>query len=456
LFYVDAVLGKRREGFLWQKLRAPRSFLYEKAHNTPYNERLAMGRFSFSDAQREAIITFVLGLVGQPPAEKYVFQPDRRGAAIVEGRKLLEQYGCAECHALRMDEWTFRYDPEWFEDFVGGPASAETYDFVKPHFSPDELKASLATDARGWEQATVVGAPYVDPSGEPIEDEDDDGNPILVFNLWEPAVIHGEVWRVGGMQVPIREPNITRKRPPWGGAFARLLYPRVAKEAGASWLEAWGWVPPPLAHQGSLVRPDWLYSYLLDPVPIRPSVVLRMPKYNLSPEEAGALADYFAAVSKTDFPYTPHSGLPSGQAVDPARLERLKKALALVVDRTTFCAKCHLVGDFDPGGGSETIRAPRLDRVGRRIRPEYLRRWLADPKSVLPYTGMPVNFPSTGDPLGQDLLPGASREQIDAVIDLLLNYDWYMNQRTSIRALIRALIEEGGRGGITPAKTKPP
>ena len=73
-----------------------------------------------------------------------------------------------------------------------------------------------------------------------------------------------------------------------------------------------------------------------------------------------------------------------------------------------------------------------------RIRPDYLRRWLANPKSRLPYTGMPVNFPPTGASMGQDLFEGSSLEQLDAVTDLLLSYDWYIKGRTSIGEMIEA------------------
>ena len=433
-FYLDAVNGKRREGFIWQKLRRPRSFDFQKTQNKGYNERLTMGRFSFGADQREAIITFVLGLVSEPPAQKYVYHPPRRRMAITEGRKLLDKYGCGECHTLRMDRWSFKYDPQWFE----GPPELPNFDFVRPEFSAREVAASQELDRRGWGHAEVVGTPLVDVEGELIEDEDDDGNPLFVFNPWEPAIINGRPWRVGGMQVPVAEPHITRQRHAWGGAFARLLYSRVAEEAGTGWMEAWGRVPPPLVHEGRKVRPDWLYDYLLNPEPIRPSVGLRMPKYSLSADEAGKLVDYFAAVAGVDFPYTRGAAGKVDSRSDPVVTQRRGRAMKIVIDRTTYCAKCHLVGDFDPGGQTQTILAPNLDRVGRRIRPEYLRRWLADPKSVLPYTGMPVNFPPDGPPMGQDLFPGSSLEQLDAVVDLLLNYDRYMQGTNSIRTMMEA------------------
>jgi hypothetical protein len=116
--------------------------------------------------------------------------------------------------------------------------------------------------------------------------------------------------------------------------------------------------------------------------------------------------------------------------------------MKLVTDRVTFCAKCHLIGDYSPGDAVRTTLAPNLGQVGRRIRPDYLRRWLGNPKSALPYTGMPVNFPPEGEPLGQNLLPGPSIEQIDTIKALLMSYDEYIKSRTSIRGMIESPASE--------------
>ncbi|NQU23746.1 MAG: c-type cytochrome [Candidatus Nealsonbacteria bacterium] len=438
-FFRDALLSHRREGFLWQKLRGPRSFDFKKAHNKPYNDSLTMGRFGFTQHQIEAIGTFVLGLVAEPPAEQYVYRPQRRQRAIVEGRKVLRKYACTQCHALEMERWTLEFppdhpnfDPDELEDVL----EFADFKFLKPQISAEQIDASRQTDARGLCRAEIVGMPRADATGALLEDVDDDDYPLYFFTLWEPAVVNGMVWTVGGMEMMVSEPQIVERRGPVGGEFARLLYPvvlREAQQAGSTTaeMEAWGWVPPPLSREGAMVRPAWLHDYLLRPVPIRPAVVLRMPQYNLSPEEAGKLVDYFAAVAGVEFPY-------SSAADNMARVkdDRHDEAINVLIDTKTFCAKCHLIGDFSPGGEVRTILAPDLEQVGRRIRPEYIRRWLANPKSALPYTGMPVNFPPRGDPMGQDLLPGSSVEQLDVVADLLRDYDAYLKRKASIRKLI--------------------
>jgi hypothetical protein len=113
-----------------------------------------------------------------------------------------------------------------------------------------------------------------------------------------------------------------------------------------------------------------------------------------------------------------------------------------------------LIGDFTPAGSDKAL-APRLDRVHNRIRPEYLQAWLSNPKRLLPYTGMPVNFPLdkpldpnvfTGDK-GPLITDGKSPDQLDAVIDLLLNYDDYMKQQKSIKPLVQLPPAAPAAGG---------
>ena len=431
-FYREAILSERREGFLWQKLGAPRSFDYLKTAHKGYNDQLLMGRFALSAADREAIITFILGLVAEPPSSSYVCQPDARGRAIVEGRKVLDQHGCAECHTLDMERWTIEYDPAKFP----APQSLSEHEFLKQEVDPARLAASRAVNRHGLAHAELVGAPQVGADGKLEETEDEEGNPQNIFTLWESAAIAGEVWPVGGAGVLVSPRQIAIKWPPRGGNFARLLYPVAladAKAAGSTSAaaEGWGWVPPSLTHEGRMVQPAWLYEYLLDPPPVRPACVLAMPKFSLSPDEARKLVDYFAAVDGAEFPYTSDPRARSSrQAPDtPQKWQRLDRAMHLLTDRTTYCAKCHVLGSSNPGGEIRTIFAPDLERAGQRLRPEYLRRWLGSPKSVLPYTAMPVNFPSD-KLLGQAIYPGNSLDQLDAVMDLLLNYDGYVRHRS--------------------------
>ena len=451
-YFMEKLLHHEREGFLWQKLREPRSYDYQKTKNKPYIERLRMPKFNFTDAQIEQVMTFVLGLVSEAPAEEYHYHADQRQRAILEGRKVLDKYNCGGCHTLELERWEFDYDPQWFAD-NNISLQFNDYDFLRPHFTQRQIEASQQTDYRGLGSASVHGVPVMDDEGNITTGADDDDKPVYYFTLWRPEVINGEEWVVGGPDLLIPPERITRRYQPLGGGLARYLFPRVlAKERAevnpnVKSTDAWGWVPPPLVNEGRKVNPDWLHGFLLNPYPIRPAVVLRMPKFNMSPEEATKLVNYFAATDNVNFPYDydPRTSSDYLASTSQERPGRLDDAMKIVTDGKVYCMKCHSLGDYTPPGTPSAL-APNLDHVYERIRPVYLRDWLANPKRLLPYTTMPQNFP-LGSPAPAELYDGTSGEQLEAVVDLLLNYDHYMEDKTSIKPLVQAAPPEEAAGG---------
>src|SRR5207253_10105678 len=91
-YFMEKLIGHQREGFIWQKLHEPRSYDYKKTQNKGYNERLRMPQFNLDDEQIEAIITFVRGLVSEPPAAQYVYKASPRQQAITDGLRIAEKY----------------------------------------------------------------------------------------------------------------------------------------------------------------------------------------------------------------------------------------------------------------------------------------------------------------------------------------------------------------------------
>ncbi len=455
-FFVQSLLNHERIGFLWQKLREPRSYDYKKTENKIYTDRLRMPQFSFSDEEREAVMTFVLGLVAEPPAVRYQYRPDSRQRAIVRGKQVLTKYNCGGCHTLQMESWEFDYDPNEFPP----PASSPGFAFMSPHFTPKDLAASRQVDRRGLGRASLSG--MVNRYGE-----DDEGAPLWYFKLWRSEAINGAAWVAGGQEVEVPESRVVRRRPFVGGDFARRLYPVAVEDERqvnpqVDEKTAWGWLPPPLVGEGQKVQTSWLYEFLLDPYEIRPAALLRMPNFQMSHEEAQALADYFAAQDGAEFPYSfdPRSRLAYLQAAERADPGRLDKALHVITDGN-YCVKCHKVADYTPKG-SVTALAPRLDRVSSRLRPDFIRAWLANPPQLLPYTGMPVNFdPVPPDPqtLPRDAegrpvqklhfqLFSNSEQAIDAVTDLLLNFDAHLKEKIKISEMVReAPPEQPPAGG---------
>jgi cytochrome c2 len=472
-FYQEAIEASHREGFIFQKLRQPRSYDFEKAENKTYNEWLRMPQFPFNTEEREQVITFVLGLIADPPAEKFVYRPSDRARAIQKGRQVLAKYNCGGCHTLEMEKWRLTFPPGEFR----APPPPDTYSFVVPQFSPDEVAASKQTDRRGMLHATITGQPFLDnegipqafdDAGDPVEpDEDYNPNSLeYLVQLFEPVSIEGNTYMVGPAPLSVKGARIDETYPAHGGYLARYLVPRVIKlerevNPAAKASEAWGWVPPPLVGEGRKVQPDWLYNFLLNPYPIRPAVFLRMPKFNMSPDEAQALVNYFAAKDNANYPYQFVAPRQPGvlDAKDDRYAEqnqggsRLDDAMKIVTNNAG-CVKCHMVSDFVPQG-SPRAKAPNLADVYRRLQPEYIKPYIAKPDSILPYTGMPVNInPQTGFAT-QGLYHGSPDEQLDALVDLLMNFDTYTSRRTSISDLVQAANPAPAAGEQPPAEAPP-
>src|SRR5262249_44503311 len=106
------------------------------------------------------------------------------------------------------------------------------------------------------------------------------------------------------IQLP-RDKDLLAQAPPQGGAFAALLvdYLRARfKEdyTGNKESDAPASAPPALLYEGEKVQPAWLFQFLLNPQPIRPRVAqyLRMPRFNMSEDEAKLLVNYFSALER--------------------------------------------------------------------------------------------------------------------------------------------------------------
>ncbi|MFM8578716.1 MAG: PDZ domain-containing protein [Planctomycetaceae bacterium] len=448
-YFVERLLAHDRQGVLWQKLRAPRSYDFKKAENKSYNERYRMPQFPFDDAQREAVMTFVLGLVAEPPSPQFVHTPGPREQSRLDGLVVAERYNCGGCHVLEMDRWDVRYRPE----SMGEPVDSTDYPFLSPHFPQQAVARSLVLDRQGRRSSSLRGMPVIDPAtgrpmkvdeeGVPLEENDTESAVHHPFMLFEDVLVDGAARGVGGpnLIVPDDALQAGQRFPPRGGDLARLLFPVVIADEkkinpNVKADDAWGWLPPPLVGEGRKVQTGWLHKFLLNPHPIRPAAVLRMPRFHFGSDESAKLVDYFASVDDAEYPYDydPRYQQSSLAAVEAAHPGHLGDALKIVTNGN-YCVKCHLVGDYAPPGNPKAL-APQLSTVHERLRPDYIRGWIANPKRYLPYTGMPVNIP-VNQPVSQNLYAGSSEEQVDALTDLLMHFDRFAKDRFSVEAFIK-------------------
>ena len=442
-FFYESLLHHGRPGFIWQKLRDPRSYDYEKTETKFYDERLRMPKFPLKEPEIEAISTFVLGLVARPPAEKYQYRPKGAELAKVEGEKLLQKFNCTGCHLIDLPE--IAYGINVIKDNETSPP--------RPDFDATELPATDHPQAVEWllklkparngltnmthtvkrgdahEVLPVVTFRGLvnslpDPKAD-IEERD------YGYKLWETLSVDGKV-KFPGSTMSFNETQIVSVKPSRGGAFAEWLSEdllRTKQEESRD--RAWQDAPPPLYLEGIKVQTPWLFSFLKNPYQIRHTTVLRMPRFNMTDAEAQTLANYFAAYDGAPFPY---QDIPQRQ---PAYLSEMnEKYHEKYPERpgtylqeswrtagVRLCAGCHEFGgrDYKSLDPKKDIRGPNLEHVQNRLRPDWATLWLLKPSFLTPHTSMPVNFPPNQKQF-EPILGGNATDQTIAVRDALFNY----------------------------------
>jgi mono/diheme cytochrome c family protein len=371
--FAEALEHHNRAGFLHLKLAEPRSYDYNRTRT--WDDRLRMPQFKFARSRqrkdesreayvvrqekeeaeaREAVMTFILGLVADNIPLRHLNAPKPDRLAEIKGRQLLDKYNCVGCHQVRPGLYEFKPTPETLERLEKYyPKAAK--DMAKAHFFPDH-NAWVGVPSPFPDRLMAFGT---QPS--PLDATDDDGVPevgLLAVRLTDALrytnrdgiqrdisasnmlpirfvdLIHPEErfkaqWqKIAALQL---EANQARKKgeddkeeelrkqlkalavqmrredsKSYGGTFVDLLigYTQIAFKTmiGDDDDKARNVLPPPLIREGERVQPNFLYQFLLKPHMIRPQVLLRMPQFNMSPEDATALVNYFAAVEKLTNP----------------------------------------------------------------------------------------------------------------------------------------------------------
>jgi cbb3-type cytochrome oxidase cytochrome c subunit len=255
----------------------------------------------------------------------------------------------------------------------------------------------------------------------------------LALDVWEPTEIDGMQFFIGD-RINLTPDSLVPNghSPGRGGQFAELLVTHLMKTEKKKANAVWGFVPPPLVREGMKAQPAWLHQFLLNPIELRPAVRLRMPRFNMTTDEAAQLAGHFAAVDGLDFPYEHIRQRDSDYLalVESQHPNYLTDAWSLLLfepkgevqSSQKLCAGCHVVASRRPEGGTTEERGPNLVWAPDRLRPDWLRQWLSRPSRILPYTVMPNNFTKATEEQFSSFFKGTSREQVIGVRDSLMNY----------------------------------
>jgi mono/diheme cytochrome c family protein len=517
-YFYEALEHQHRDGFLHLKLMDPRSYDYNRLRS--WDDRLRMPQFRFArthqrkgesdeDYQvrrekeeaeaREAVMTFILGLVAEPVPLKHVYTPPPDRLAEVKGRQVLDKYNCYSCHQVRSGVWEFKPTKDQLELLTKSYGTAEGT-FATDHFFAGH-NAWYGAPPPSADRLMAFGVNPKDDEENFTIGEGDNAKPAKVTTLWLTDALrftgNDGVRRdiPAASTIPVLPDAVVSAAEPFGGRLVNMLVgPDGKGYLGKTYEQRFGGkpdetraaLPPPLIREGERVQPKWLYQFLLNPGVIRPEtyMVLRMPKFNMSPDESMALVNYFGAVSKTTnpgagvtYPYLTveqqdgrywkeresayrhasaewikalesrlaAAGKRAGEAKDKDDKEKAKKeqdelAAALkkakaVAETVTKKGDAFAVDGFKLLLNKESClkchsvgpiqaegaQGPNLILSADRLRPEWTLQWLANPKRLFTYPPMmPQNFARSAIEW-QDSFAGSPIEQARAARDVLMD-----------------------------------
>jgi mono/diheme cytochrome c family protein len=116
---------------------------------------------------------------------------------------------------------------------------------------------------------------------------------------------------------------------------------------------------PDLSYEGSRAQRQWLIDFLKSPQTLRPTLVLRMPQFNMTDKEAATLADYIGMVLQNP-------------AINPVSLDAKQFTPQMVsLGKQLYevkyqCQACHTIGS---SGG---YVGPNLSNVGNWMTPAWI------------------------------------------------------------------------------------
>ncbi|HVS17478.1 MAG TPA: cytochrome c [Planctomycetota bacterium] len=320
-----------REGWLEQKLHAPRSFDQKKVKNP--SEKLRMPWFNFTDDEVHAIATFVVGLVDDE-VQRAKMVPTPAEQVMDDGLRVVRQNNCLACHMVEPGLVTYEH-----EDGRVVTVQAELLPIGDDPIPPAHDLAKVKSDLEYWETEEViirllrpeptigkgVGEREFIPADKLLGLQAPKGGDMIrlvtdyYFNgieLHDPEAENEDdaFWRVTA------DPDGELKVADVDGVFrdhAAEPYDKVR----------WTFAPPVLWEEGEKVQKGWFYAFLHDVVPLRPQIRVRMPSFTFREGEAQAVASYFAHAAVQSWPARYARALRLSQGLDAEAFAAQAKGL---------------------------------------------------------------------------------------------------------------------------------
>jgi mono/diheme cytochrome c family protein len=182
-----------------------------------------------------------------------------------------------------------------------------------------------------------------------------------------------------------------------GPLRAAYFQPTVEADLGEE-----GRMPPVLDGVGAKLKQSWLRTVLLEGATVRPYLATRMPRFGES--NVGWLSSLLPAADGE-----------AGLAEEPkVASDLVPHGRSLVGTQGLSCITCHTYGSYP------SLGIPGLDlaKITGRIRYDWFRRFLLEPRAIKTWTRMPQFWPE-GQSVKREILEGDTERQIAAIWSFL-------------------------------------
>lgn len=325
-----------------------------------YEPSTRMSHYRFDDKQINLLASFLLAKKDDDLlANVHLTQAD--ADSIARGKKLVTEYGCAACHQINGIQAPQNFAPDLSR--VGSRALSQIV-FVPgmKHNLPEYITAKIH-DPRSF-------GPGLKMPRFNLSDQQ-------VATLTTALLAQND--RAYGLPHDLLLPGQGPSNFHPGGDAGRLIDDLRCLSCHTISGNG-GDMAPDLTWEGSAVQRKWLEEFMRNPNTLRPALIRRMPKFNLTPAEIKTISDYLLAANQAP---EIDSHLLDQHALGPDAAARGKELFYAKFG----CQSCH-IADYKNDKG---YVGPALASVGNRLTPGWMYKWLKDPNALRPGTLMP-NF----------------------------------------------------------------
>jgi mono/diheme cytochrome c family protein len=331
-----------------------------------YDADTKMPHYRFDDKQVATLTGFLMA-----KADSDLLANVHLSAATPEqiehGKRLVNEYGCASCHEINGVKKPDNFAPDL--SHVGSRSLAVlAFPQGIPHTLPDYISAKVR-------KPRAFGAGLKMPQYT-LTEQQRDAMITALLSLTdraqtEPAALHRPAQHESNYEPAGKAGELIRD--------LRCFTCHQINGRG-------GDMAPDLSWEGSSVQRAWLLDFLKNPETLRPALIRRMPKFNLSGDDINTLTDYIMTVYQK--PAFDRDSLPVS-SFTPAMVDQGRQLFY-----TKFaCQSCHIVDSQKDKG----YIGPALWNVGTRLNAAWVFQYLKNPQLMRPETIEPNQNISDAD-----------------------------------------------------------